>query len=131
MSFWFGDNEERKLQIQQEKDRKRTEKKRAAKLAMQKQIDAEVERLMEENSPQKKQERLDALGNSSTLIQGILGGPPGNFNQGSLSGLRSEGLNQGIMSLSRSSQREIAERNSSEAINPTATVKAPRLNRPF
>ena len=116
----------RNYEIRLEKDKLRQAKKKAAEQAFQKRIDAEVESLINQNSPNKKKEFMDGLGGRSNLMQSVLGG---GMNQNTINGagrLRTERLEGSVMSLGKSSEKNPALDNEA-----STGQKMPKLSRPF
>ncbi len=132
MSFFFEEDQQKRLRIERErrekrellqrkKDKVRAEKRKAKAAEFQKEIDAEVERMVEENSSDKKKERLQNMRGANLMGSAFFGGGfSGNPNP---SGLKSSELSGGLLSLSRS---PADLKDSTEPI-----TKVPKLTRPF
>ena len=108
---------ERKYQLQRAKDKELQKKRKEKQKALQKEIDDEVQRLMDENSPEKKKERLQQMTGSS-LMKCAFG--LNSYNTAHIKGLKSAEFDRSIGSQCK---------NGTDDNNLNS--KVPKLNRPF
>lgn len=138
MAGWFPEtSDEKKVRlvrdrnqaISEVKRQKRAEKRRAQKAEFQKAIDAEVERYMENLSPNAKKERLDKMQGQSSLMNTVLGQE---FSyRGSRTAtpwMKSPGLEMGIGRAKVQKGEEIEVVKGEDSVS---NFKSPKLCRPY
>lgn len=135
MSFFFEDDQQKQARVQLElrqkrellqrkKDKIRIEKRKAKDAAFQKEIDAEVEKMMEYNSADKRKERQEGMKGANLMGSAFFGG--GFSVNNNASKLRSAEGQGSLMSLSKNSKDIDSQEKPGQG-----AIQIPKLSRPF